>query len=208
MRGGSWLDEAVPFAQWLEADGTCDALEMTAGSSLLNPMYLFKGDAPVEEFAQVMPPAIRLGVRTVGKRLIRTYPYRDSYLLEDARQVRAAIGLPIVLLGGITDRAGIDRAVREGFEYVAMGRALLREPDLVARMEADATTPSLCIHCNTCMPTKFTGTRCVLVDRGTTRSADWGQSSSLLCATAVRASPGRVPGAVPAAAGADADSGG
>jgi 2,4-dienoyl-CoA reductase-like NADH-dependent reductase (Old Yellow Enzyme family) len=182
VRGGFWLDEAVPVAQWLEADGTCDALEMTAGSSLLNPMYLFKGDAPVEEFAQVMPPAIRLGVRTVGKRLIRAYPYRDAYLLEHARQVRAAVDLPMVLLGGITDRAGIDLAVHEGFEYVAMGRALLREPDLVARMEADATTPSLCIHCNKCMPTNFTGTRCVLVDRETTRSADWGEESSLVAA--------------------------
>ncbi|HET9501098.1 MAG TPA: NADH:flavin oxidoreductase, partial [Marmoricola sp.] len=48
--GGFWLDEAIPFAQWLEADGTVDALEMTAGSSLKNPMYLFKGDAPLEEF--------------------------------------------------------------------------------------------------------------------------------------------------------------
>lgn len=180
VRGGFWLDEAIPVAQWLEADGTCDALEMTAGSSLLNPMYLFKGDAPVEEFAQVMPPAIRLGVRTVGKRLIRAYPYRDAYLLEDARQVRAAVDLPMVLLGGITDRAGIDLALREGFEYVAMGRALLREPDLVARMEKDAATPSLCIHCNKCMPTNFTGTRCVLVDRLSTRSDDWGQPSSLV----------------------------
>jgi 2,4-dienoyl-CoA reductase-like NADH-dependent reductase (Old Yellow Enzyme family) len=56
-----------------------------------------------------------------------------------------------------------------------MGRALLREPDLVNRIADDSSTPSLCIHCNKCMPTNFTGTRCVLVDRTTTRSADWGK---------------------------------
>ncbi|MDP3966946.1 MAG: NADH:flavin oxidoreductase [Nocardioides sp.] len=175
VRGGFWLDEAIPVARWLEADGSCDALEMTAGSSLLNPMYLFKGDAPIDDFAAVMPPAIRLGVKTVGRRLLKAYPYRDAYLLEDARQVRAAVDLPMILLGGITDRPSMDLAMTEGFEMVAMARALLREPDLVKRITADARTSSLCIHCNKCMPTNFTGTRCVLVDRTTTRGPAWGK---------------------------------
>ncbi|MGC5396545.1 NADH:flavin oxidoreductase [Streptomyces sp. DT20] len=172
--GGFWLDEAIPVAQWLEQDGTVDALEMTAGSSLLNPMYLFKGDAPLREFSAIMPQPIKLGVKAVGKRFLRSYPYRDAYLLQDARQIRAAVKLPMILLGGITDRPGMDLAMQEGFEYVAMARALLREPDLINRLRDDATTPSLCIHCNKCMPTNFTGTRCVLVDRDTTRRETWG----------------------------------
>ena len=101
--GGFWLDEAIPVAQWLEADGSLDALEMTAGSSLLNPMYLFKGDAPLKEFADVMPQPIKLGVKLVGKHKLKAYPYTDAYLLEDARQIRAAVKLPMILLGGITD---------------------------------------------------------------------------------------------------------
>jgi 2,4-dienoyl-CoA reductase-like NADH-dependent reductase (Old Yellow Enzyme family) len=173
--GGFWLDEAIPVAEWLESDGTRDALEMTAGSSLLNPMYLFKGDAPLEEFAGVMPQPFKLGVKVVGKRLLRSYPYRDGYLLEDARQIRAAVKLPMILLGGITDRHMMDTAMAEGFGFVAMARALLREPDLINRIAADASTPSLCIHCNKCMPTNFTGTRCVLVDRTTTRRETWGR---------------------------------
>ncbi|GAA3998076.1 NADH:flavin oxidoreductase [Streptomyces marokkonensis] len=173
--GGFWLDEAIPVTQWLEQDGTVDALEMTAGSSLLNPMYLFKGEAPLKEFAAIMPQPIKLGVQTVGKRFLRSYPYRDAYLLEDARQIRAAVKLPMILLGGITDKPVMDLAMREGFEFVAMARSLLREPDLVNRLRDDAGTPSLCIHCNKCMPTNFTGTRCVLVDRGTTRRDTWGK---------------------------------
>ena len=173
--GGFWLDEAIPVTQWLEQDGTVDALEMTAGSSLLNPMYLFKGDAPLREFAGVMPQPIKLGVKLVGKSMLHSYPYRDAYLLEDARQIRAAVKLPMILLGGITDRTVMDRAMGEGFEFVAMARSLLREPDLVNRIRRDATAPSLCIHCNKCMPTNFTGTRCVLIDRGTSRGATWGK---------------------------------
>lgn len=126
--GGFWLDEAIPVTQWLEQDGTVDALEMTAGSSLLNPMYLFKGDAPLDDFSAIMPQPIKLGVKLVGKRFLRSYPYRDAYLLEDARQIRAAVKLPMILLGGITDKPAMDLAMREGFEYVAMARSCCASP--------------------------------------------------------------------------------
>jgi 2,4-dienoyl-CoA reductase-like NADH-dependent reductase (Old Yellow Enzyme family) len=41
---------------------------------------------------------------------------------------------------------------------------LLREPDLVEKMRTGASSESLCIHCNKCMPTIYSGTRCVLVE--------------------------------------------
>ncbi|MBE1530681.1 NADH:flavin oxidoreductase [Actinomadura algeriensis] len=160
--GGFWLDESIRVAKWLEEEGSVDALELTAGSSLLNPMYLFRGDAPVREFAATFRQPLKLGVRLVGDRFIREYPYEEAYLLDGARQFRAALDLPLVLLGGVTERATMDRAMAEGFQFVAMGRALLREPDLIDRIQADASTKSLCIHCNKCMPTIFSGTHCVL----------------------------------------------
>lgn len=174
VRGGITLEEAIQTAKWIEADGTVDAFEMTGGSSLLNPMYLFRGGAPVEEFVEVMPQPIKTVMRFAGRRFIREYPYQDAYLLEHARKVRREISLPMVLLGGITDRASMDLAMSEGFEFVAMGRALLREPDLVNRIGVEASTPSLCIHCNRCMPTSFTGTHCPVISDHSSRTAAWG----------------------------------
>ena len=89
VRGGITVEEAIQTAQWIEADGTVDAFEMTAGSSLLNPMFLFRGGAPVKEFVEVMPQPVKSAMRLAGRRFIREYPYRDAYLLDDARQVRA-----------------------------------------------------------------------------------------------------------------------
>lgn len=160
--GGFWIDESVQVARWLEQDGTVDALEMSCGSSLENPMYLFRGERPLREFAAAMPPAVRPAVKVVGRRLLKEYPYRDAFLLDDARQVRAAVGLPLVLLGGVTSMTVIDQAMSEGFQFVAMGRALLREPDLVNKMAADRSHRSLCNHNNRCMATTFTRTHCVL----------------------------------------------
>jgi len=45
---------------------------------------------------------------------------------------------------------------------VAMGRALLREPDLLQRLRSRTASDSLCVHCNKCMATIYRGTHCVL----------------------------------------------
>ena len=166
--GGFWLDESVQVAQWLEADGSVDALELTAGSSLLNPMYLFTGDAPVREFAAQFPRPARLAIQLTGSRFLRTYPYQEAYLLDRARQFRAALDLPLILLGGITRKQTMDLAMAEGFAFVAMARALLREPGLLHRIRSDPEARSLCIHCNKCMPTIYSGTHCVLASPRTT----------------------------------------
>lgn len=165
--GGFWVDESVQVAKWLASDGALDAIELTGGSSLQNPMYLFRGDAPIPEMAATFPKAMRLPFKVVGPKFLHSYPYEPAFFLPMARQFRAAVDLPLVLLGGIEDRATIEQAMAEGFDFVAMGRALLREPDLVGRLAAGSPDAGLCIHCNKCMATIYTGTRCVLVDDDT-----------------------------------------
>lgn len=162
VRGGISVEESLQTAKWLEEDGGLDAIELTAGSSLVNPMYLFRGDAPVKEFAGAFKPPLRWGIRMTGNKFLREYPYREAYLLREARQFRAELKLPLILLGGITNRDTMDRAMAEGFDFVAMGRALLAEPDLLTRIQADARTRSACTHCNRCMPTIYRHTHCVV----------------------------------------------
>ncbi len=161
--GGFWLEESIGFARMLEADGHLDALELTGGSSLSNPMYLFRGEAPLQEFGATLPPPLRAGFRLVGKRFMPSYPFEEAYFLSYARQFRDALSMPLILLGGVNRLDTVERAIGEGFPFVAMGRALLRDPDLINKMQAGSATESLCIHCNKCMPTIYSGTRCVLV---------------------------------------------
>ncbi|MFQ6397956.1 NADH:flavin oxidoreductase [Nocardia sp. KC 131] len=160
-RGGLTVPESLQVAAWLEADGALDALELTAGSSLLNPMLLFHGAAPRRAFAKVLPGPARLGFRLVGRAFLKEYPYQEAYLLERARQFRRELSMPLILLGGITNLDTMRLARTEGFEFVAMARALLREPNLLHRIQADDSTRSACVHCNECMPTIYTGTHCV-----------------------------------------------
>lgn len=163
IRGGITVDEALTTARWLQDDGGLDAIELTAGSSLVNPMYLFRGDAPVKEFAAAFKPPLRWGIRMTGHRFFREYPYRDAYPLREARLFRAELTIPLILLGGITNRTTMDLAMAEGFEFVAMARALLAEPDLVNRIAAEGSqVRSACTHCNQCMATIYRRTHCVV----------------------------------------------
>ncbi|MCG7592516.1 NADH:flavin oxidoreductase [Mycobacterium sp. PSTR-4-N] len=161
--GSIWIDEALRTAQLLDADATLDALELTQGSSVYKPMYLFRGDTPVKEFARVMPRALRPAIRVVGKQAMGDYPYHDLYMLDAARQfVPLMANTKLILLGGITERAHLMTGMAEGFDFFAIGRALLREPDRVRTMMAEPASRSRCNHNNKCMVTVFERTHCVL----------------------------------------------
>jgi 2,4-dienoyl-CoA reductase-like NADH-dependent reductase (Old Yellow Enzyme family) len=161
--GGLWLDESLQIAALLESDGHLDALELTGGSSLLNGMYFFRGDVPMKEFAATQSRLVGLGLRAFGGRIFPEYPFEEAFFLSFARQFREALDLPLVLLGGINELATIESALDEGFEFVAMARALLRDPDLIDKLATGRATAGLCVHCNKCLPTIYSGTRCVLV---------------------------------------------
>lgn len=163
VRGGVEVAESLQVARWLQEAGSVDALQLTAGSSLLNPMYLFRGGSPVREFAQNFRQPLKLGLLLFGRFFLKAYPYEPLYLRELALQFRRELALPIILLGGVTDYDGMSKALEDGFDFVAMGRALLAEPDLPNRLKADATVLSQCIHCNRCMPTIYRGTFCPIL---------------------------------------------
>ena len=164
--GGFDVPESIEFARMLEADGHLDALELTGGSSLSNPMYLFRGDAPRKEFAATLPQPMRLGFSVVGKRFMKEYPFEEGYFRAQARQFLDALDLPLILLGGVNRLDTVESALAEGFSFVAMARALLREPDLVERWAAGERDDGVCIHCNRCMPSIYSGTRCTEIGTG------------------------------------------
>jgi 2,4-dienoyl-CoA reductase-like NADH-dependent reductase (Old Yellow Enzyme family) len=157
------IEDSLEAARLIEADGALDALELTGGSSLLNGMYFFRGDVPIDDFVKTQPKVLAPLVRPFLKRIMPTYPFEEAFFLPMARQFREALDMPLILLGGINRLSTAELALDEGFAFVAMGRALLREPDLIAQWEAGTTTDGVCIHCNRCAPTIYSrsGTTCV-----------------------------------------------
>jgi len=95
--------------------------------------------------------------------VLRAVPFEELFFRDLALQVRAAVSMPLVLLGGVISADGIRTAMDDGFDFVAMGRALIADPDFVRRMEAGEPVRSRCDQCNECVAEMDSGgVRCVL----------------------------------------------
>ena len=71
--------------------------------------------------------------------------------------------MPLVYLGGVVSRPGMEEVLSEGFDLIAMGRALIHDPDLVLKLEAGTWQRSPCNQCNQCVAEMDrAGVRCVL----------------------------------------------
>lgn len=152
FRGGMELDEAVEVARMFEAEGV-DALVLSGGFVSKVPMYVMRGDVPFKEFYEGQTSLTKkIGIMLMGKVLVKAFPYHDNYFLEDARSVRAAVEIPLMLVGGLRRLDDMEKiCAEEGFELLALARPLIMEPDLIKRMERGEATASKCEPCNKCM---------------------------------------------------------
>lgn len=150
FRGGLEIDDCITVARELEQLGA-DALVLSGGFVSRAPMYVMRGPMPIRSMTHYMHPWwLKWGVKMFGKMMIPTVPYTETYFLDDAREFRRALKLPLVYVGGCSTREGIDRVLGEGFEFVQMGRALLRQPDFVNRLAAGEKAAG-CDHVNYCI---------------------------------------------------------
>jgi 2,4-dienoyl-CoA reductase-like NADH-dependent reductase (Old Yellow Enzyme family) len=163
--GGAQLEDAVALATALEHEGV-DALVPSGGFTSRNAFYLLRGRAPISEMiAAERHPLQKLALRVLGPRVIRSLPFEEAFFAEQASALLQAVGIPVVLLGGMVSRAALDAAMAQGFSFVAMGRALIADPDLVARMQRGEASRSRCTACNACVAAMDAGgIRCVLDD--------------------------------------------
>jgi len=80
-----------------------------------------------------------------------------------AKRVRQVVDLPLAYLGGVVSGEGVDNLMHEGFDMVAIGRALIHDPDFILKLKEDLKHVSPCNHCNICVAEMDKGgIRCVL----------------------------------------------
>ena len=152
FKGGMEADECLEVARTLQDECGVHALSLSGGFVSKAPMYVMRGAMPIKTMTHYMPFGyLPLGVRMVGRFMIPTVPFKEAYFLEDARKFRAALKLPLVYHGGLVSRDKIEEVLGEGFEFVAMARALINEPGFVNRMKEDEHARCDCGHSNYCI---------------------------------------------------------
>lgn len=164
MAGGLQTEDAVRCAQLLEAGGI-DAIVMSGGLVTRTPMYLFRGASPLPGLiATENNPLMRLALRATGKASFPDLPFEPLYFREQALRVRDAVRVPLAYLGGVSSAEDVAQLMRDGFDLVCVGRALLYDARMVNRLRTEASYRSPCTHCNRCVATMNmpAGTHCAL----------------------------------------------
>jgi 2,4-dienoyl-CoA reductase-like NADH-dependent reductase (Old Yellow Enzyme family) len=125
LEGGLTVAEMVQVASWLETAGI-DAIEVSGGTS-----WALGQGRPNASYARL--------------------EHTDLYYRDAARRYKAAIRVPLMLVGGIRSYDVARQLVAEGVtDYISLSRPLIREPDLVNRWKAGDTRPSGCVSDNAC----------------------------------------------------------
>ena len=137
LAGGLSIDDAVYAAKALDREGI-DAIEVSGGT-----------------------PAS--GDQSPARTKINS-PEKEAYNLELAKQVKAAVNCPVIVVGGFRSYEVVEQAIRDTADYVSMARPFIREPGLARRWQQGDRSPARCISCNSCfMPgIKEGGIYCVV----------------------------------------------
>jgi 2,4-dienoyl-CoA reductase-like NADH-dependent reductase (Old Yellow Enzyme family) len=162
--GGLEIDGAVEIAQAIARSGYVDLLVPSGGFTSKSPFYLLRGGLPVAKMAAAQKdPLARLAMRWIGGAILEKYDFEEAFFLTLAKRLRAALTMPVALLGGLVSRAGLATAREAGFDFVVLGRALIADPDLVLRMQRGELERSRCNACNECVAEMDRGgVRCTL----------------------------------------------
>lgn len=172
FRRGLQPDEAVGVAQALEANGAT-ALVLSGGFVSKTPLYMMRGNVPTRDMVRVQKGWFRkVGLTLFGRIFVQRYPFDELFFLEESLAVRKAVKLPLVLIGGILSRDGLERAMAEGFDFVALGRALIYDSEFLHKLQRGELERSDCDQCNRCIAEMDAGgVRCPCAEEAAAKAA-------------------------------------
>ena len=122
FKGGIEIPESIEIAKVIESFGV-DGIVLSGGFVSKAPMAVMRGLIPIYTMSYYSPLWLRYFIRWCGPFMIKQFPFEECYFLEDAKKFRAALKGPLIYVGGLVSREGIDRALDSGFELVQMARA-------------------------------------------------------------------------------------
>lgn len=146
LEGGLEIAEGLSAARMLGEAGI-DAIEVSAGT-----------------MASGEKTPTRMGINK---------PELEAYHMDLARQVKALVPCPVIVVGGFRSYEVAERAaVEDGMDFVALCRPLVMEPDLPSRWQQGEYSTSRCISCNGCIQPGLEGTGiyCVVDKKRTGRA--------------------------------------
>ena len=159
FKKGMQRAECLEVAKELERLGV-HAIVLSAGFVSKAPMEVMRGAMPLKTLAHYMDMKkfwwLKAALRTIGRLLIPTVPYKEGYFLEDAKQFRQELKLPLIYVGGLISKDKMEEVLAAGFQGLQVARALVHDTDFVNKLHSGEITCSGCKHSNYCIGRMYT----------------------------------------------------
>ena len=159
FKKGMQRAECLEVAKELERLGV-HAIVLSAGFVSKAPMEVMRGAMPLKTLAHYMDMKkfwwLKAALLTIGRLLIPTVPYREGYFLEDAKQFRQVLKLPLIYVGGLISKDKMEEVLAAGFQGLQVARALVHDTDFVNKLHSGEITCSGCKHSNYCIGRMYT----------------------------------------------------
>ena len=159
--GGNTITEGIEIAKILQSTGAHMA-QLSNGLNVESIDTMFGNPLPK---SSVKPKnlIVRLGMMMQPKSKKPDKVFKQLYSIDPAQQIRASVDMPLCYLGGAQNMANVNRVMSKGFEAIALGRALIFDPNLINTMQTGSLKNSGCTACNQCVLLMYTpgGTACV-----------------------------------------------
>jgi len=167
LPNGNTLAESIQVCKWLEEAGV-DCIHVSCGGEFPHPRNP-AGDFPARDMIKTYDGLISSGLYVFRNYLIfRTWPLNkvwkwhwekpsrggaEGINLTDARAVKQAVSIPVIVTGGFQTASVIAGAIDRGdCDGVTIARPLVANPDLVHWFErGHDTAPRPCTYCNRCL---------------------------------------------------------
>jgi len=163
---GNTIDESAQVCRWLEEAGV-DAIHVSRGASFPHPDNP-AGDLPLNDVVEHYDTMISSGVHAFRNYILyRIWPINrlmqhmwsrpldkvESAVLPDARAIKQAVSIPVLVTGGFQTASVIRKAIDDGdCDAVTIARPLIANPNLPRLFgKGQDRPPQPCTYSNKCL---------------------------------------------------------
>lgn len=162
QEGGNTIEDGMEVAKILESTGAHMAV-LSNGMNIESITAMFGSSLPKQARSEPPNPLIRWGMKLQKVTEIKEVTFKEIYLLEHAKKIRSAVKMPLCYLGGAQSLANVETVLAEGLDAIAMGRALIFDPNFINDMKSKTNVQNGCTACNQCVTMMYApgGTSCI-----------------------------------------------
>lgn len=166
VSAGTQVEDSVVTAKLLQ-DAGADMLVLSGGRNIESTWFMFGSNMNREEMGKVLKAHGQKLLSIMVKAAASKEPqinFKELYFLENSKQIRAAVKLPLAYVGGSKSLDNAKQLVKEGFDCVVMARALIHDAALINKFKSGEVKESGCNNCNACVAYIYhpNGTWCVM----------------------------------------------